>query len=157
MKEGQAKTEDIKSITGDSLGNNDLLATKPIKDAKGGEVPVKDSDFVMPEPPKPESPEAREKIGNIILPPGYNPPPPEDPTANMDMRALFEEHHKKRREFIHSGHTFDEAESAGLNNYDFDEFVQNYKKVNPKSKEQLEREEENTNKRAAALRNTKMI
>lgn len=39
----------------------------------------------------------------------------------------------------------------------FDQFKANYKKMHPKSPEQLEKEEDNRNKRAAALRNAKMI
>lgn len=159
MKDGQAKTEDVKSVTGSSLGNNDLLKMKPIKDAKGGEAPVKDSDFVMPEPPKPDSEEVRGKVGNIILPPGSNPPPPKDPTdlADKDMRALFKEYHDKRRAYLNAGHTYEEAQANGYANYDFDEFVQNYKKVNPKSPEQLAAEEEANLKKAAAFRNAKLV
>ena len=57
----------------------------PVSDAKSGEeVKPKDSDFVL-NPPKPPTPqESRDTIGNIILPPGSNPPPVQDPTEKSD-------------------------------------------------------------------------
>ena len=44
-----------------------------------------------------------------------------------------------------------------MKSYTLDEFKQQYKKMHPQSPEQLEKEAENRNKRAAAMRNAKMI
>lgn len=70
---------------------------------------------------------------------------------------IWLEHQKKRRDYINAGHTQHQADEAGLESYTLDEFKQHYKKIHPKSPEELEKEEDNRKKRAAALRNAKMI
>lgn len=73
------------------------------------------------------------------------------------MGDLWAEHEKKRREFIDSGHTKEDADAAGLKSYTFDEFKQNYKKLHPKSPEQIEKERESTQKRMASYRLAKTV
>jgi hypothetical protein len=45
------------------------------------------------------------------------------------MRQAYTMHMKKRREFINSGHTPEEADSAGLLNYDWEEWKRYYRKM----------------------------
>ena len=134
---GDAKSQYVKSVTGDDLGSNDFLKVKELPKTKSGEVAVNDKDFTMPKEAK--EPPSRDTIGNIVLPPGSNPPPVPDPTdkSDKDMGELWAEHEKKRREFIDSGHTKEEADASGLKSYTFDEFKQNYRKLHPKSPEQM--------------------
>ena len=54
-----------------------------------------------------------------------------------DIAEKWHEHHKKRREFINSGHTKEEAEAAGFKNYTLDEFKQNYKNIKYKTLEEI--------------------
>ena len=56
-----------------------------------------------------------------------------------------------------NGHNDKQAHEAGLDDMTLDEFKRNYKKIHPKSPEQLEKEEEFIQKKSAALRNAKMI
>lgn len=70
---------------------------------------------------------------------------------------LWREHQNKRNNFLNQGHNDAQAHAVGLDDMTLDEFKANYKKMHPKSPEQLEKEEDNRRKRAAALRNAKMI
>lgn len=105
MSGGRAKSAYVESVTGDKLGTNSLLKIKPLATTKEGKVAVNDKEFTMPKEAK--EPPSRDTIGNIVLPPGSNPPPVPDPTDKSDksMGELWAEHEKKRREFIDSGHT----------------------------------------------------
>lgn len=45
------------------------------------------------------------------------------------MREAFEMHHSKRREFLNANHTYEEADAAGLKNYDWEEWKRYYRKM----------------------------
>ena len=157
MSGGRAKTGQIKSVTGDKLGTNSLLKVKPLAQTKEGKVAVNDKEFTMPKEAK--EPPSRDTIGNIVLPPGSNPEPIKDEVDMNDkyIGDLWREHQAKRNDYLNKGHTDAQAHAIGLDDMTFDQFKANYKKMNPKSPEQLEKEEANRNKRAAALRNAKLI
>ena len=155
MARGRSKTAYIKSVTGGNLGNNKLLKVNPVATDKEGKVVVDDKDLVMPKAAK--LPPSRDTVGNVVLPPGSNPEPPSDPIPEESMREAWEKHQKKRRDYINAGHNGRDADKAGLLDMSYDEFKQNYKKMHPKSPEQLAQEEENKKKRMAAMRNAKMI
>ena len=155
ISKGSAKTKEIESVTGSELGTNSLLEVKPLATTNDGAVAVKDSDFVMPE--KAKEPPSRDTIGNIVLPPGSNPAPEVDTIDDKSIGDLWREHQAKRNHYLNQGHTDAQAHAVGLDDMTLDQFKQQYKKMHPKSPEQLEKEEANRNKRAAALRNAKMI
>lgn len=155
ISEGDAKRKEIESVTGDKLGTNSLLKVEPLKKTEGGKVDVKDQDFVMPKEAK--APPSRDTIGNVVLPPGSNPEPIKDEIDDKDFGDLWREHQRKRNEFLNKGHNDAQAHDVGLDDMTLDEFKQQYKKMHPKSPEQLEKEEDNRKKMAAALRNAKMI
>ena len=155
ISDGDAKTKEIESVTGSSLGTNSLLKVEPLKTTEDGKVDVKDQDFVMPKAA--QEPPSRDTIGNVVLPPGSNPEPIKDEIDDKDLGDLWREHQNKRNAFLNKGHTDAEAHAAGLDDMTLDQFKQQYKKMHPKSPEQLEKEDDNRKKRAAALRNAKMI
>lgn len=152
---GDAKTRNVESVTGDTLGTNSLLKVKKLDVTESGGVATKDKDFVVPKEAK-ESP-PRDEIGNVVLPPGSNPEPIADEIDDSSIGDLWRKHQAKRNAFLNKGHNDAEAHAAGLDDMTLDEFKQNYKKLHPKSPEQLEKEKENMQKRAAALRNAKLI
>ena len=154
---GDAITRNVEGVTGSTLGNNELLKVKPLEKNDNGDVAIKDSEFVLKGEEKGSEQSSRDKIGNIVLPPGSNPAPVSDSVPNEDMYGLWEKHQKKRRDYINAGHNDEDADKAGLMDMTFDEFKRNYQKLHPKSPEQLAKEEENLQKRTAALRNAKMI
>ena len=78
MERGDAKTQELESVTGDKLGTNVLLRTKTLRGARAGSASPKD--FTAMPPPEPP----REQIGNILLPPGSNPAPPPNPDLQAD-------------------------------------------------------------------------
>ena len=155
MAEGESKTRELESVTGDKLGTNRLLKVEPLKTTSSGAVDVKDSEFVVSEEAK--KPPSRDTIGNVVLPPGSNPEPPKDEIDEGDIGELWRQHQAKRNSFLNKGHNDKEAHAAGLDDMTLDEFKQHYKKMHPKSPEQLEKDEDDRKKRAAALRNAKMI
>ena len=155
MVKGEARTKRIESVTGAEFGTNSLFPVMPAKKASDGKVVVKDSDFVMPK--KAKEPPSRDTMGNVVLPPGSNPKPEVDVVDDKSMGDLWREHQAKRNNYLNKGHTDAQAHAVGLDDMTLDQFKQNYKKMHPKSPEQLEKEETNRNKRAAALRNAKMI
>ena len=109
---GDAKTRHVKSVTGDTFGTNSLLKVKKIATTEDGNVDVKDNDFKVSNEQK--QPPPREEIGNVILPPGSNPEPVVDKIDDKRVGQMWLEHQKKRREYIDSGHTQEEADQAGL-------------------------------------------
>lgn len=155
MAQGRAKTKEVESVTGSKLGTNKLLQVKPLATTSEGSVAVKDRDFVMPK--KAKEPPSRDTIGNVVLPPGSNPEPIKDEVDDRSIGDLWREHQAKRNRYLNQGHTDAQAHAVGLDDMTLDQFKQNYKKMHPKSPEQLEKEQDNRNKRLAALRNAKMI
>ena len=87
VETGDAKTKNVKSVTGETFGTNKLLRPTAIK---GYEV-VSDKDFVMPKAA--QKPPPSNEIGNVVLPPGSNPQPLVD-KVDDDIRIgeLWKEH-----------------------------------------------------------------
>lgn len=116
--DGRAKTSGVKSVTGSTLGTNTLLIPKNVPRTEEGKVVVNDKEFVMPK--KAKEPPPRNKIGNVVLPPGSNPEPIPDKIEDRSVRELWKEHQRKRTEFLHKGHTDKDAHEVGLDDMTFD-------------------------------------
>jgi len=118
MSEGNAKTRNVKSVTGEDLGNNVLLDPGELPKIPEGKVAINDKEFVMPK--KAQEPPSRDTIGNVILPPGSNPEPIKDEVDDSSIGDKWREHQNKRNEYLRTGHTNEQAHAVGLDDMTLD-------------------------------------
>ena len=86
-------------MTGSKLGTNELLRVAPPAATASGDMALKDSDFVLPEPPAPPSPSAStSKVGQVVLPQSGAEAAPADLELNESLRDEWRKFHDKRRE-----------------------------------------------------------
>ena len=125
MSEGDSVTKEVESVTGSKLGTNELLkASTPTPTTMSK---MDDKMFTMPKPKLPP----QEQIGNVVLPPGSNPPPvidKLDAQDSLDLKEEFFKYHQKRREILLSGKIQSDADKMGYENLTFEEFKKKYKK-----------------------------
>ena len=154
IRRGDAATQELEGVTGGKLGTSKLFKFKTLSDPK---VETKPSDFTVQPPQKPP----REKMGNVLLPPGSNPPPPMADTSNLQaadsIADRWHKHQNTRRDMLLAGKSSQEVDAAGYQALTYDEFKAQESKMHPKSPEQLATEEENKGKRLAALRLAKNV
>ena len=154
-------TEDVKSVTGSSFGNNKLFRVEDVKSSGGAVVgdDVKDYEIDVPkEDDKAEkvSGKPEDMMSNIVFPPEMNPSPipPPEMLEDKDGKTMIEkwrEHQDKRAEMISKGMDTDEVDKMGFEALTFDEFLKKYKEENPPTAKETEEMEENKSKRRAAL------
>ena len=72
-----------------------------------------------------------------------NPPPYRNPTAEAEMAALREkwfDHQDRRRQLVNSGMAQSQADKAGYKDMNFDEYLQEHRRLHPAPPEQLQAE-----------------
>ena len=158
IQHDDAKSKDVKSVTGSALGTNKLLETHETDATQG--LGQKSEDFIS----KPHE-VPREQVSPVLLvPSGMNPPSYKNPTTEADVAALREkwfDHQEKRRQLVNSGMSQSQADQAGYKNLTFDEYLQEHGKSHPVPPEQIQEEEDakeqNKMRRLASLRLAKDI
>ena len=99
IQHGDAKSQDVESVTGSNLGTNKLLEVKDLGSSAGGQSP---RDFKAKPYQKPQ-----EQVSETVLvPPGMNPPPYKNPVMEASIESLREkwfDHQEKRRQLMNSG------------------------------------------------------
>ena len=84
---------------------------------------------------KEEPPPKQEQIGNLLVPPGMNPPLPKNVTADAENDALHQEWVKNqimRADLANQGISETELNKAGYAGMTFDEFKMRHDKLHPK-------------------------
>lgn len=94
---------------------------------------------------KEEPPPKQEQIGNLLVPPGMNPPLPKNVTADAENDALHQEWVKNqimRADLANQGISETELNKAGYAGMTFDEFKMKHDKLHPKPEAQLQAEKD---------------
>lgn len=160
---GEAKTEDLKSVTGEKLSADNPILKMKGEDivtpaGRGTELGAEVEDYVMPE----QKEEPKMTGTQVVLPPELNPAPLPDPdmTPGRDGKTLVEqwkEHQTTRRRMIRDGMDSKEVAKQGFEALTYEEFKNRYKQKNPPTKEETEKEKEIKEQRLVGLRMAKDI
>ena len=162
LKAGDAKSQDLDSVTGKSFGSNSLFEFKEIPG--GDTIGTKTKDFEAVQPPPPKEEKVQDDLGQLIVPNDMTvdvkPPSMEQPAGSTWDDYM--NHIRTRQELAEQKIDEDKIDEMGYRIMSYDEFKALHKKNEPKkTPEQTiaekEKEEQDKAKRMATIRLAKDI